>query len=173
MLTRHLCDQEDWKRDSGEEPALSYGAFCDALFELADIWVESTRVDHYAVFLGILRSHVEDPSSWGKDWSAFSSEDTPHFCEGRSPHGDWIGLGLCVSPQTGEFVPADAEDYEGDELNDLSDTGNPFHIRSYTEKCNADTHNAGVLIPFQNRRRTRSLLPQMATTPSQSTCGAN
>ena len=79
MLTRHLCDQEDWKRDSGEEPALSYGAFCDALFELADIWVESTRVDHYAVFLGILRSHVEDPSSWGKDWSAFASERTPRF----------------------------------------------------------------------------------------------
>lgn len=79
MLTRHLCDQEDWKRDSGEEPALSYGAFCDALFELADIWVESTRVDHYAVFLGILRSHVEDPSSWGKDWSAFASECTPRL----------------------------------------------------------------------------------------------
>lgn len=59
---------------------------------------------------------------------------------------DWICV--CSSPQTGEFVPADAEDYEGDELNDLSDTGDPFHIRSHTEECNADTHNAGVLFPL-------------------------
>ena len=65
-----------------------------------------------------------------------------HVLRGRSPHGDWSAL-----PQTGEFVPADAEDYEGDELNDLSDTGNPFHIRSHTKECTADTHNAGVFIP--------------------------
>ena len=55
---------DDWRRDSRRAPSISFEKFKDALFELADTWVESVDPNACATFLNrLLRSVTRSPSA--------------------------------------------------------------------------------------------------------------
>ena len=49
---------DDWRSDSRGEPELSRDMFCDAIFELADVWTEGLSQDEYVDFLWSLFEYV-------------------------------------------------------------------------------------------------------------------
>lgn len=49
---------EDWRDDSGGAATLSCDAFCNAIFEIADVYTRSIGVDVYVDFLSRLRKKV-------------------------------------------------------------------------------------------------------------------
>ncbi|RLN88374.1 hypothetical protein BBJ28_00006166 [Nothophytophthora sp. Chile5] len=50
--------REDWVRDSKGEAAMGFASFFDSVFELADLWCDTTDVAEYVAFLGRLLSCV-------------------------------------------------------------------------------------------------------------------
>lgn len=57
---REAC-KEDWEADCEGEDSLSCRAYCDSIFEMADMWVESSDVQDYVAFLHRLHAEIEQP----------------------------------------------------------------------------------------------------------------
>lgn len=60
------CIAEDWQNDShyGDGRGLTYAAYCDSLFEVADLWVPSIDAAAYAHFLWKLFQDITDGGEW-------------------------------------------------------------------------------------------------------------
>ena len=50
--------ERDWKDDAGGGVTMKFSQFFDAIFELADIWCETTDINEYIMFLDILFQKV-------------------------------------------------------------------------------------------------------------------
>ncbi|RLN96727.1 hypothetical protein BBJ28_00015890 [Nothophytophthora sp. Chile5] len=50
--------REDWVRDSKDEAVMGFASFFDSVFELADLWCDTTDVAEYVAFLGRLLSRI-------------------------------------------------------------------------------------------------------------------
>jgi Ca2+-binding EF-hand superfamily protein len=55
--------EEDWKKDARGASEMNLGLFTDAVFEIADLWVDSVTLDDYVSFLDILYGEVADSMS--------------------------------------------------------------------------------------------------------------
>lgn len=58
--------QEDWNKDTGNNGVLPVQKLHDALFDMADIWVNSTLEDDYLLFLTCLELKVKKPGAYNQ-----------------------------------------------------------------------------------------------------------
>ena len=52
------CAEEDWEKDAQGSTALSRELFCDAIFELADVWTRTCESQEYIDFLSMLHAAI-------------------------------------------------------------------------------------------------------------------
>ena len=69
------CAKEDWEKDVRGGTALGREAFCDALFELADVWTKTCDAAEYVEFLAMLHERVALRDAAGTSWLWKDDED--------------------------------------------------------------------------------------------------
>lgn len=161
----------DWERDSKGEGILTRKHFGDAMFELADMWVDGLEADHYVAFLERLFDQIaEGPvgSDRRTEWHWKDDADIHHSdFKGNAVHlGSSSGNGNLDAAE--DAAAADAADASSQWQRKGGDSktgrrgGEPSERRGVHEDSRAGAAGAGGERLGSSRRSTRPSTPRVS-----------